>query len=106
MAAFRQAAGGEYWLGATPPQTGCDNPAWPARSRPVLLSPERDRGITAMTAEEADAVRTACAELVRLLSNMSEALANASRATRMCAEAAEAVERDLIAISALVNSDD
>ena len=54
-----------------------------------------------MTSEEAEAVRTACAELVRLLRNMSDALAAASNATRMCAEAA-----DLTAISALVNSDD
>jgi hypothetical protein len=37
---------------------------------------------------------------------MSDALAAASKATRLCAEAAEAVERDLIAISALVKSDD
>ena len=59
-----------------------------------------------MTSEEAEAVRTACAELVRLLRNMSDALAVASNATRMCAEAAEVVERDLSAISALVNSDE
>jgi hypothetical protein len=58
-----------------------------------------------MTSEEAEAVRTACDELVRLLRNMSDALAVASNATRMCAEAAEAVERDLTAIAALVNSD-
>jgi hypothetical protein len=57
-----------------------------------------------MTTEEAEAVRTACAE-VRLLQNMSEALAGASKATRMCAEAADAVERDLVAISALVEAD-
>jgi hypothetical protein len=63
-------------------------------------------GINPMTIEEAEAGRTACAQLVRLLRNMSDALAVASNATRMCAEAAEAVERDLIAISALVNSDD
>jgi hypothetical protein len=59
-----------------------------------------------MTSEEVEAVRTACAELVRVLRNMSDALAAASKATRLCAEAAEAVERDLIAISALVKSDD
>jgi hypothetical protein len=58
-----------------------------------------------MTTEEADAIRGTCAELVRMLHNMSEALATASKATRMCAEAAEVVERDLIAISALVESD-
>jgi len=55
-----------------------------------------------MTIEEAEAVRTACAELVRLLQNMSEALAVASNANRMCAEAAKAVERDLATISALL----
>jgi hypothetical protein len=59
-----------------------------------------------MTTEEAEAIRTACIELVRLLQNMSEALAIASNATRMCAEAAQAIERDLVTISALVEEDD
>ena len=59
-----------------------------------------------MTPEEAEAVRTACAELVRLLRNMSDALAVASDATRLCAEAAEGIERDLIAISALLEADE
>jgi hypothetical protein len=48
-----------------------------------------------MTSEEAEAVRTACADLVRLL-----------RATRMCAEAAKGIERDLISIAALVEDGD
>jgi hypothetical protein len=59
-----------------------------------------------MTSEEVEAVRTACADLVRLLRHMSEALAAASNATRMCAEAAEVVERDLVTISVLVESDE
>jgi hypothetical protein len=59
-----------------------------------------------MTTEEAEAIRTACIELVRLLQNMSEALAIASNATRMCAEAAQAIEHDLVTISALVEEDD
>jgi hypothetical protein len=59
-----------------------------------------------MTFEEVEAVRTACADLVRLLRNMSEALAAASNATRLCAEAAEGIERDLIAISALLETDE
>jgi hypothetical protein len=59
-----------------------------------------------MTFEEVEAVRTACADLVRLLRNMSEALAAASNATRLCAEAAEGIERDLIAISALLEPDE
>jgi hypothetical protein len=59
-----------------------------------------------MTSEEAEAIRTACAELVRVLRNMSEALATASKATRMCAEGAAAVERDIVAISALVEAND
>jgi hypothetical protein len=53
-----------------------------------------------------EAVRTACADVVRLLRNMSEALAAASNATRLCAEAAEGIERDLIAISALLETDE
>jgi hypothetical protein len=59
-----------------------------------------------MTTEEAEAIRTACSELVSLLQNMSEALATASNATRMCAEAAQAIEHDLVTISALVEEDD
>jgi hypothetical protein len=59
-----------------------------------------------MAPEEVEAVRTACADLVGLLRHMSEALAAASNAMRMCVEAAEVVERDLIAISALVESDE
>ena len=59
-----------------------------------------------MTPEEVEAVRTACANLVRLLRNMSEALAAASNATRLCAEAAEGIEYDLIAISALLEADE
>jgi hypothetical protein len=55
-----------------------------------------------MTPDEAEAVRTACADLVRLLRNMSEAPDAASNATRLCAEAAEGIERDLIAIAALL----
>jgi hypothetical protein len=59
-----------------------------------------------MTLEEVQAVRTACADLVRLLRNMSEALTAASNVTRLCAEAAEGIERDLIAISALLEADE
>lgn len=59
-----------------------------------------------MTPEEVEAVRTACANLVRLLRNMSEALAAASNATRLCAEAAEGIECDLIAISTLLETDE
>ena len=59
-----------------------------------------------MTSEEVEAVRTACADVVRLLRNMSEALAAASNATRLCAEAAEGMQRDPIAISALLETDE
>jgi hypothetical protein len=58
-----------------------------------------------MTADEAEAVRTACADLARLLRNMSEALGAASNATQLCAEAAEGIERDLVTISMLVESE-
>jgi hypothetical protein len=59
-----------------------------------------------MTSKEAEAVRSACADLVRLLHNMSEALAAASNATRLCAEATEGIERDLISIATLVEHGD
>jgi hypothetical protein len=66
-----------------------------------------------MTPEEVEAVRTACADLVRLLRNMSEALTAASNATRMCAEAAgvcaaavEEIERDPSSIAAVVEPGD
>ena len=66
-----------------------------------------------MTPEEVEAVRTACADLVRLLRNMSEALAAASNATRMCAEAAdlcaaavEEIERDPNSIATPVEPGD
>jgi len=59
-----------------------------------------------MTHEEMEAVRIACADVVRLLRNMSEALATASNATQLCAQAAEEIERDLIAISALLEAED
>jgi len=55
-----------------------------------------------MTPEEMEVVHVACADLLRLLRNMSEALGAASAATRMCAEAAKGIERDLIAIATLV----
>jgi hypothetical protein len=66
-----------------------------------------------VTPEEVEAVRTACARLVRLLRNMSEALTAASNATRLCAEAAdvcasavEEVERDPSSIAILVEPGD